>query len=206
MNTPDDEQRDQPEQGVKPTAKSGVPPPPSGPRAYFLTLSCYGAWLHGNAAGSVDPQHNVHGTLVVRPNTAREKAEQNQMDQPLYELDPVRRGHVLDAIKEVCVYRGWWLFAAHVRSRHFHAVVQAGDAPEKVVNDFKAYASRRLHKTGLDAPDRKRWSRHGSTRYLWKQEDLERAIKYVLHEQGALMAVYHAPGVTYPELSSEPRP
>lgn len=58
------------------------------------------------------------------------------------------------------------------------------------MNDFKAYASRRLSEAGLDGRDRKRWARHGSTRYLWKPEHVEAAIRYVVYEQGEPMAVY----------------
>ncbi len=54
---------------------------------------------------------------------------------------------------------------------------------------FKAYASRCLNQAGLDKSDCKRWARHGSTRYLWKTENLARAIDYVVREQGEPMAV-----------------
>ena len=37
---------------------------------------------------------------------------------------------------------------------------------------------------------RKRWTRHGSTRYLWNEEQLHRAIEYVLYQQGPAMAVF----------------
>jgi hypothetical protein len=68
--------------------------------------------------------------------------------------------------------------------------VDAPVAPEKVLNELKAYASRVLNQVGLDNPDRRRWSRHGSTRYLWKREDVEAAIVYVADRQGDPMAVY----------------
>ena len=43
----------------------------------------------------------------------------------------------------VCVRRGWSLLAAHVRSNHVHTVVEAEVPPERVMGDFKTYASRR---------------------------------------------------------------
>ncbi len=58
------------------------------------------------------------------------------------------------------------------------------------MNDLKSYASRCLNEIGLDAPSRKRWARHGSTRWLWKQENVSAAIRYVLDEQGRAMAVF----------------
>ncbi len=177
-------------------ATPGLPAHPTGPRAYFITFACYGAWVHGDAGGSVDRRHNVFGTPVIEPNSLRESVERDRLRESPYELDTERRDQVLEAIREVCAHRGWWLFAAHVRSTHVHVIVQAGDPPEKVMNDFKVYTSRRLNETGLDQLERRRWARHGSTRYLWKQEDLEGAIRYVLHEQGAPMATYTAPGLT----------
>jgi hypothetical protein len=78
----------------------------------------------------------------------------------------------------------------HVRTNHVHVVVDAPVAPEKVLNEFKAYASRRLNQIGLDNADRRRWSRHGSTRYLWKREEVESAIGYVADRQGDPMALY----------------
>jgi len=44
----------------------------------------------------------------------------------------------------------------------------------------------------LDAPNRKRWARHGSTGWLWKSEQVSAAIQYVVAEQGEAMAVFNA--------------
>jgi REP element-mobilizing transposase RayT len=114
------------------------------------------------------------------------------MDQGLYELDAPRRDAVLDSIREVCRYRDWPLFAAHVRCNHVHIVLQAPISPEAVLNTLKAYASRRLTSFGFDDPFRKRWTRHGSTRYIWKEADLEAVVRYVIEEQGEPMAVFWA--------------
>ena len=111
------------------------------------------------------------------------------MDQAPYYLDAPRRQAVLEAIREVCAYRKWSLLAAHVRSNHVHIVVEAEIPPERVLNDLKAYASRRLNRAGLDAPNRKRWARHGSTRWLWKPQHVSAAIAYVIDEQGDAMSV-----------------
>jgi hypothetical protein len=69
-------------------------------------------------------------------------------------------------------------------------VAQAEVPPERVMIDFKAYASRRLNQMKLDEPGRKRWARHGSTRWLWKPEHVSAAIEYVVREQGDAMAVF----------------
>jgi len=43
-----------------------------------------------------------------------------------------------------------------------------------------------------EAPDRKRCARHGSTRWLWKDEDIRHALRHVVEEQGKPMALYVA--------------
>jgi REP element-mobilizing transposase RayT len=116
------------------------------------------------------------------------------MKQPVYFIDDVRRGVVSDAIQEVCAFRGWTLLASNVRSNHIHVVVQAVARPERVVGDFKMMASRRLTEQLGEAKNRQRWTRHGSTRYLWKAENVERAIRYVVDEQGAELDAYENTG------------
>ena len=114
------------------------------------------------------------------------------MDQTPFLLDSESRSTVLEAVQEVCLHRRWGLLAAHVRTTHVHAIVEAGVEPERVMNAFKSYASRKLNGLQRDAPNRKRWARHGSTRWLWKDEDVKRAIQYVVEQQGEPMAVFCA--------------
>jgi REP element-mobilizing transposase RayT len=116
------------------------------------------------------------------------------MDQAPYVPDAARRARVLGSLDENCAYHGWTLLAAHVRSTHVHAIVDAEVAPEKVLGVFKGYASRRLSLSGFDAADRKRWARHGSTRWLWTDDDVHSAIRYVVDEQGEAMAVFIGAG------------
>jgi REP element-mobilizing transposase RayT len=159
---------------------------------YFITFTCYGAHLHGDEPGSVDRSHNVPGSRLAEPNPERAAVKREQMDQAPYLLDQSRRATVLGAIREVCLHRGWGLWAAHVRTNHVHAVVEAAVRPERVMNAFKAYASRRLNRLGIDHVDRKRWARHGSMRWLWSDDDVRAAIRYVVDGQGQPMEVYRA--------------
>ena len=159
---------------------------------YLITFACYGAHLHGEESGSVDPAHNVPGTPIIKPDSVRAASEEQSMEQRPYFLDQIRRDAVLQAIQDVCGHRGWSLLAAHVRSNHIHTVVAAEIPPERVMNDFKAYASRRLNQMGLDGPSRKRWARDGSTRWLWKPHDISAAMQYVVAEQGGAMSVFES--------------
>ena len=111
-------------------------------------------------------------------------------DEP-YSMDAIRRKIVLGAVREVCDYREWLLLAVHVRSTHVHVILQATThSPEQVMTTFKSYASRALNSAGVDRTGRKRWVRHGSTRYINTQEDLLDAMKYVKDEQGEPMAFW----------------
>jgi REP element-mobilizing transposase RayT len=157
---------------------------------YFITFSCYGAHLHGAESGSVDRHHDAYGNRLADASPERVAAKRKQMDQAPYILDRQRRTVVLGTLREVCLHRDWTLLAAHVRTNHVHVVVEAEAAPEKVMHAFKAYASRALNYFGTDEPDRKRWARHGSTRWLWKDEDVREATRYVVLGQGESMEVY----------------
>jgi len=148
--------------------------------------------LHGDAHGSVDRAHNLPGSRLFEARPGRVAAELRKMDQPPYGMDRGRRRVVMDALLERCQQQHWTLLAAHVRTNHVHMVVAAEASPERVMNDVKSYASRRLNHAGLDEPARKRWARHGSTRWLWEPQHVSAAIQYVVDEQGGRMAMFEA--------------
>jgi REP element-mobilizing transposase RayT len=112
------------------------------------------------------------------------------MKQEPYVLDDIRRAIVLESIKQVCDYRNWMLMAVHVRTQHVHALVVADEAPEVIIRTLKAYASRALNNGAIDGPDRHRWARHGSTKYLWTSDQITAAVNYVVSQQGAPMNVW----------------
>jgi hypothetical protein len=56
--------------------------------------------------------------------------------------------------------------------------------PEPVLIAFQAYSTRALRAEGLYSVKVKPWSRHGSTTYLWKERDVEKALEHVLFGQG----------------------
>ena len=147
---------------------------------YFVTFACYGARMHGDESGSVDRHHNLVGSRRLEPDAQRLMAERREMLQDPYVLDQAGRAVVLAA----CVHRGWNLLAAHVRSNHVHAIVEAETRPERIMNEFKSYASRELNRLGRDGPDRK-----------WKDEDVRQALRYVIEEQGEPMALFAVEGL-----------
>jgi REP element-mobilizing transposase RayT len=160
--------------------------------AYFITFSTYGTWLHGDERGSVDRKTNAAGEPLVPADPDLRRKREALMTDPEYRMEATERVTVLAAIRQHAGFRGWSLLAAHVRSNHVHIVV-AGDArPERMMTEFKAYASRALNRMNPSEAERKYWTRHGSTRWLNTDESVRRAIEYTVAEQGEPMAVYQA--------------
>ena len=79
---------------------------------------------------------------------------------------------------------GWNLLAAHVRSNQY--------IPSWRPRLYPRESFRELNRLTSDGPERKRWARHGSTRWLWKDEDVRQALQYVIEEQGEPMALFVA--------------
>ena len=99
------------------------------PLAYFITFSCYGTWLHGDARGSQDLSHNEYGQPNIEPNPVRERWERDQMAHEPFSLDRARRQVVAATLVEVCRHRAWGLTAAPTFGRTMSMLWLAGKAP-----------------------------------------------------------------------------
>ena len=154
------------------------------PLAYLITFRCYGTWLHGDMRGSVDPKRNVYRTAKISPNQAFESSDKQQLTHPQMTLNARHRQVVEKAVRGVCHYRRYFLRALNVRTNHVHSVVTAMCKPEPVLNALKSYSTRALRRAGLIGINQKPWARHGSTIYLWKEDDVAKAIAYVVLGQG----------------------
>src|SRR5262245_59407397 len=119
----------------------------------------------------------------------RTRMRTNMREAP-YLLDEPRRAVVLDTIREVACHRNWRLLCCHVRTNHVHIVVAASAKPEKIMSDFKAYASRRLKEWLGEPADCKRWTQDESTRYLWDEEQVVSAVEYTVNGQGERLEVF----------------
>ena len=60
-----------------------------------------------------------------------------------------------------------------------------------VMAKLKAYASRALNNNYSNSQNKKYWTRHGSTRYIWSSIFLYPAMQYVIDRQGKRMACYY---------------
>ncbi|HQA44241.1 MAG TPA: transposase, partial [Phycisphaerae bacterium] len=84
-----------------------------------------------------------------------------------------------------CEIRNWGLTALNVRSNHVHAIVYAPTAtPKQVMEQLKAWTTRRLREAGLLGSDQQVWTEGGSKRALYTEQALSNAIRYVFEEQG----------------------
>ena len=157
----------------------------STPLGYLITFRTYGTWLHGDERGSMDRrEYNVYGEMKIAPNALARSRDRNLMKSPPFEMDAAARSVVKEAIREVCAFRNYGLFALNVRTNHVHLVVSACWAPGFMMNAFKSYATRRLRNEGAVSGNVRIWSRHGSTRYLWCDEHVAVAVEYVINGQG----------------------
>ncbi|MFN6963160.1 MAG: transposase [Pyrinomonadaceae bacterium] len=154
------------------------------PIAYLLTFRTYGTWLHGDKRGSVGRHGtNRYGEPGIEPSEPFIEEMAATRSRHAITLDPNQRDIVAGAIKEVCSHRGYGLRALNVRTNHTHSVVSAAVKPEKIVNEFKSYSTRKLRKDLQIDSGAKVWSRGASTRYLWKPRHVEAAVDYVLYCQ-----------------------
>ena len=155
------------------------------PLAYFITFRGYGMKLHGEQGG-VDRARRRFGEKGTPISPGLRAARAAAMSQPPMTFRCAARLSVMDAVDTTCQFRDWPLVALHVRETDLHAVIRAdGESPERVMNDSKSYAARRLRRDGLVEASRKVWSRHGSTNHLSEEDAVHRAVRYVVLEQGA---------------------
>ena len=151
------------------------------PLAYLITFRCYGTWLHGDERGSYRRNSRVmSGVVPVPPRPGLKRAESLQLQHRPVRLNIRQRAVVEQAVREVCLHRRYRLRAINVRSNHAHSIVSALRNPEPILDAFKSYATRALRAAGLLPTSVKPWARHGSTIYLWKERDVEKAVEYVL--------------------------
>jgi REP element-mobilizing transposase RayT len=148
------------------------------PLAYLITFTCYGTWLHGDTRGSVDLQHNQFGKPFLEEDTQREQDEFKRLKHEPVWLSQEQRDNITQSIREVSEFRGWKLWEVNVRTNHVHVVVFSQELPKKVLRDLKSRSTMNLKSSGLFVKEQL-WTRGGSGRYLWSEESVEAACRYV---------------------------
>lgn len=153
------------------------------PLAYLITFHTYGTWLHGDSRGSVDRDHRTPNTPPLPRSDSRRAAEVVRLKDEPVALSDSERGTADRCVREVCDYRGWTLHAVNVRTNHVHVVVSAATTPERVMNGLKSWMTRKIRQVNAVRVGTSLWTRHGSTRHLWDNRDLDGAIEYVRDRQ-----------------------
>jgi REP element-mobilizing transposase RayT len=143
------------------------------PLAYFLTWTAYGTWLPGDERGLVKRPGQLQ-----EPNYRIELAAQERLAEPPCTLTPRQQAIVETTISEHCEFRKWHLHIARCQTRHVHVVVTAPAHPKTVMNQLKAWCSRRLNENTIK-PRKEWWTERGSRRFINTEDDLEAVILYV---------------------------
>ncbi|MFN0278371.1 MAG: transposase [Pyrinomonadaceae bacterium] len=154
------------------------------PLAYLITFRTYGTWLHGDTRGSIDRNNNVFGSPKAESRIIREQQQVKKLKSEPVLLNAVMRGAVEEAIREVCAYRDWKLYAQNVRINHAHVVTAAKASADKVLNDLKAYSTRKMRQLGCWPHAHSPWVDKGSKRNLWNEDHIFNACDYVVNGQG----------------------
>lgn len=166
------------------------------PPAYFITFTTYGNWVHADARGSVNPQHNEFGTPRIKPNPDFEKLMRERLRDSPFILNEAQRETVLQSIIHSCQYYHWRPYAVHVRTNHVHILLHAQERPDMVTIKIKAFATKFLRKNHPTIPTQKFWTRGKSARYIWDLAFLSLAHDYIIEDQGRKMAHYSDPMFT----------
>jgi len=154
------------------------------PIAYLVTFRSYGTWMHGDERGSIDRHHRRYGTPALPQSARREAIETRLLKQPTVIFDLRQRRAIERGIKETCHVRKWNLWAVNVRTNHVHCVLTAHFSAKRAMAALKANATRSMRDAGCWREHVSPWSRGGSTKYIWSDEELRNAIAYVVDGQG----------------------
>jgi REP element-mobilizing transposase RayT len=164
-------------------------------RHWLLTWTTYGSWLPGDRRGFVGQLRDATGLPYIHnlPHTpcdadmpALEGAMRAAMKGAPIRLGPAQAEALVAQFRETAAYRGWLLLAGAVMANHVHLVVGVpGDPdPEKLLHDFKSYASRTLNRLGSRPVNGTWWTESGSKRKL---RDVLAAVEYVRNQERPLV-------------------
>ena len=153
--------------------------------AYHIVWTTYGTWLPSDVRGWI--KKRTHG--IQSPDPAREEEARNLMVEDAVVLTVAQREIVEQTIRVHCRIRKWPLHAVNVRTNHIHVVVTADCDANEVMNQLKAWCSRKLSDAaGLEnavavKAGRRRWFTEGGDQELIEDEAyLQNAIQYVLDQ------------------------
>lgn len=171
-------------------------------RHWLFTNTTYGTWLPGNERGSVTSVRDIsRGSRIEhdQPDTpweghipGIERSALALLKAPPIFLSLAQAEIVLAQFQETALYRDRTLHAVSIMPNHWHMVVTLpGDPdPDRVLSDFKAYASRVLNRKYGRPTSKTWWTMRGSKRKLATEAALASAINYTLYKQPNPLVVW----------------
>jgi len=127
---------------------------------------------------------------IQAPDAQREQFARKAMAESEVLLSPAQRELIEQTVRDHCGIRRWLLHAVQARSNHVHVVVTADRDPDEVMDQFKAWCSRKLsdaaglqNAVGTRAGRRRWFTEGGDTEIIEDEAYLENAIRYVLEGQ-----------------------
>lgn len=150
--------------------------------AYHIIWTTYGTWLPGDARGWTSKLKPG----VQPPDPDREFEARWLMSEDAVLLTPEQREIVEATIRRHCEIRKWTLLALNVRTNHIHLVVSADRSVADVMNQLKAWCSRKLSdamgltRTVAKNAGRRRWFSEGGDKLeIDSDKYFDNAIDYV---------------------------
>ena len=148
------------------------------PPTYFITWTCYGAWLPGDRRGWRKKNEGEQQPKAPLEQWCRDR----MLEEPVI-LAPEHREAVETVCHQHATIRNWFLHAVSARSNHVHVVVTADAEPKKVRDQLKANATRVLRSCPNPITNDKVWTRGGDIEIVDGEDGLERVLTYVLEAQ-----------------------
>ncbi len=153
------------------------------PLAYLLTWTTYGTWLPGDDRGWVEKRADFREADIERQRQAVMR-----MTEDAIVLTSEQRELVESVIRKHCEIRRWHLHAVNCRTNHVHAVITADRHPDDIMDQLKAWCTRRLkeHQKTESPSERARqnwWTQRGSKQPINDLDGLARAVEYVVDGQ-----------------------
>jgi REP element-mobilizing transposase RayT len=149
------------------------------PIAYFLTWTTYGTWLPGDARGWHDGDGLWHSE-----DQDRTWESNLRMTEDAVRFNKAQRQLVEATVARHCEIRGWMLHAVNCRTNHVHVVVTAtGVVKQVVLEQFKAWCTRKLKEQSPGLNREQWWTEGGSKREVYSEEAMIDLLDYVLNQQ-----------------------
>ncbi len=147
--------------------------------AYMITWTVYGTFLQGDNRWW---NKREHGEMPPQPRLLQ--WHEQRLKFPIRTLNKFDRIVTESAIEHHATFRGWDVLARNARTNHVHTVIAAQDVQwEKVCDQLKANCTRQLRENDDVWLGRPVWSVGGHCDWITTEEELERAIEYVLFAQ-----------------------